>query len=1032
MRRVQVLIRGGIRLGILYLLVWAVSVVWDGGGAFYREGVERTLEFFPLAFEVDLFAAFLCMACAWHTAGFWLWVYTVKGSHHKAVFRHPLPAQPLRHYFRLRMRRPTGAAVTSLLGLLFALQALQQLQFSSFASGPFALVYTFPLLPDLGSRGTPWLVYGVAHLGVVAFGWWLLGAMAGKRHRPSRDGSNAFVQYQVRRNPVAQVFAIVVLLAHLPLASITAAASPHPFHGVVVLCSLAGMSLAALVGQAVSLGIMRRHDIWFAALIEQARRQGPASEEYIAWESTLTFLTGEKPLPLDGYAGMDSPPFTEKGDKAKAWSGFFSKKRAARTAGAKPSHAAAGEAKPRRTQAQASRDGEKLLARAKTYLKNNKAGKARALLQRLTEHEDLRVRQHADELLSACPAKDASRFSLLRIARMSAVAALAVGVVITLGVALQWSTLPGADETRQLARSAHFHVKKKNVQGKSRVTLFGNRYDYSLNISRENIAEAFQQAVIASEDHRFYEHSAPYILAKFAQAGAMCAASKLNPLSGGACHGNSTLAQQLARNLFLSEQRSVARKLSELLWALKMETGLSKDEILNLYMNRIYLGNGNYGVEMAARDYFQKKASDLETTEAAYLAAAIKRPGWNWHQDREGASQRARLILALMRQHGYTDADHVLPENFRPWSGNRQVHKPYLGHLWQWAKSDIAPIMQSMPDGNYKVLTSLNAEVQIYAEKALHNEVARLQKRGKPVSQGAVVVMRPDGQVLAMAGGVGERGRYFNRAKRTEGLLPRPPASAFKPFVYLAALESGLEPDSRIYAGPVSIPMQGSAKPYQPRNHDGKQYAYVSLRDGLVHSINTAAVHLLYSHVGFERLFGTVERLGIAPDTMRKQWGVALGQNGVSLIEMTAAYCVFANGGKAVQPYTVRAITSESGKTIWHRPEEKAKQVFRREDISDLNSMLRDVVRYGTGRRATEGLSGAVMLAGKTGTGDGFVDAWFIGYTADLVIGVWLGNDQPTTMDGVYGGTGPARVYNDLMRKLIDYTDITSGTGALP
>jgi len=457
--------------------------------------------------------------------------------------------------------------------------------------------------------------------------------------------------------------------------------------------------------------------------------------------------------------------------------------------------------------------------------------------------------------------------------------------------------LPGARETLQLAGSAHIHVKKKTINGNNKLELFGNRYDYSMNTSLENISMDFQHAVIASEDHRFYDHGAPYILAKFAQASVLCAMNKINPFSDTACHGNSTVPQQLARNLFLSEKRSITRKFSELLWALKMETGLSKEEILNLYMNRIYLGNGNYGAEMAARDYFLKNASELKPNEAAYLAAAIKRPSWNWHQDRQNATQRAQLILALMKKHGYAEPQVTMPENFKPGLGYKILHKPYLGHLWQWAESDVAPIMTSLPDGNYKVLTTLNAEVEIYAEKALGKEISRLKRIGKKASQGAVVVMKPNGEVLAMVGGVGNKGRFFNRAKRTKGLLPRPPASAFKPVVYLAALESGLKPTSLVYAGPVSIPMVGTTKPYQPENHDGKVYNTVSLRHGLVYSINTAAVHLLHQYVGFDKLTDTAHRLGIQADTLEKKWGLALGQSGVPLIEMAGAYCVFAQWG---------------------------------------------------------------------------------------------------------------------------------------
>ncbi|MCP3889471.1 MAG: hypothetical protein GY702_11465 [Desulfobulbaceae bacterium] len=1008
------MIRGGIRLGILYLFVWAVSAYWDGGEALYSNVIEGLRENLPFSSRVNLFLAFLGTACFWNLAGFWLWVYTIKLDPKKGSVRPPLPDQPVRYYFRLRPRRTTGAIAGGLLAMLFGIQTLHGLRSFPLFSEPFSFVYNFPLLPGLGSKVTVWLVYGCVHFGVVALCFVLLNALTFKslRSKTTNDGSHLFRQYYAGCQPVIKVFTVAVLLAHYPLSAITAVTHSHPFHGLVVLCSLLSLLLAAFLGQIISFGVAKRQDDWLASMRESSKCKGHLSDEYRVWESALLFLTGEKLVDGQDFFSAASIGSTEDDPE--------------------PESAAESAPEPIKKPDYVIDKSGKLLIKAKTYLHNNKVHRARKLLQQLSKIEDHRISQHARELLQANPPRQSKRFSVFRVVRVAIVVSLAVAVVSSFGLAIQWSTLPEADETRQLAQSAHIHVKKKNVQGQSKLQLFGNRYDYSMNTSLENISEAFQYAVLASEDHRFYDHGAPYIVAKFAQAGLLCAAKKLNPLSNGACPGNSTLPQQLARNLFLSEERSITRKLSELLWALKMEMGLRKDEILAYYMNRIYLGKGNYGVEMAARDYFGRSASDLRTAEAAYLAAAIKRPSWNWHQDKESAIKRARLILALMKKHGFVNPEEVLSEDFRPQLGYRELHKPYLGHLWQWAKGEVVPIMKSLPNGNYKVLTTLNAEVEIYAEKALNNEIARLKRSGKQVSQGAVVVMRPDGELLAMVGGAGENGRYFNRAKRTEGLLSRPPASTFKPFVYLSALELGFEPATLINAQPVSIPMPGAQKAYQPENHDEKKYGNISLREGLVYSINTAAVRLLYDQVGFEKLFNTLERLGIQTDNLDEQWGLALGQSGVSLTEMVAAYCIFANGGREVKPYSVTAITSESGKTIWRRSREKKKRLFKATHISDMNSMLRDVVRFGTGKRAVDGISRELIVAGKTGTGDNFVDAWFIGYTSDLVIGVWLGNDTPVEMNGVYGGSSSARVFNDILKKITSYTDIAAKNGSLP
>ena len=594
-------------------------------------------------------------------------------------------------------------------------------------------------------------------------------------------------------------------------------------------------------------------------------------------------------------------------------------------------------------------------------------------------------------------------------------------------VGWQWLQLPTAEETRQLARSAHVHVRKAGSGADVRLTLIGNRYDYSLNTSLENVSEHFLNAVVASEDHRFFSHGPGYMVAKFVQAGALCAARKLNVFASSAgCAGNSTITQQLARNLFLSESRSIVRKLTELLWAIKMELGLSKQEILEFYVNRLYLGRGNYGVELGARDYFRKSASELGIFDAALLAAAIKRPGWNIRQDIEAARARAALIVALMRRHGYVKKGVRFPSGYTPRRGQRGPSRPYLGHLWQWIRPTALEALTDLPDGDYKILTTLNAEVEIYAERHLEAQVRALQRAGIPASQGAVVVMRPDGRVLAMVGGVGDdvEARGFNRAKRTRGLLPRPPASAFKPFVYLTALEAGVDPDDLIDARPVSIRVPGDPRPYRPLNHDGRSYGYISLREGLVKSVNTAAVRLLHDRLGFEALFEVLGRLGIKTGDFRQQWGIALGSQGVPLMEMTTAYATFANGGTTVQPSGFVAITTDSGKVVWRAPAPSRRRAFDPEDIEKLSGMLTGVVANGTGAQARAGLPREQPVAGKTGTGDSFVDAWFIGFTDNLVIGVWIGNDRPRTMPGVYGGTAPARTFNRLLRDVLTHTEV--------
>ncbi len=604
-----------------------------------------------------------------------------------------------------------------------------------------------------------------------------------------------------------------------------------------------------------------------------------------------------------------------------------------------------------------------------------------------------------------------------------------------------WWNLPDVEQTRLIARSAHIHVSKRTVGSEQtgragiELELVGNRFDYSLNTSLENVSPHFLNAVIASEDRHFREpkfgYRLAYMLGKFAQAAITCFV--IRPvIEGIGCRGNSTLPQQLARNLLLGEYRGPIRKVIELIWAIKMEYGFTKDDILEFYVNRLYLGSGNYGVEMASRDYFGKSAAQLTRAEAAYLAAAIKKPGWNWRQDRPGALKRGRLILELMKREGYASSRDALPGNFAPTRGRRSLRKPYLGHLWQWVRNEIEEEMRRLPDGNYKLFTTLNAEVEIYAERELEKEIGRWRRKGKPVSQGVAVIMRPDGEILAMVGGVGDdvAGRGTNRSKRTGNLIARPPASTFKPFVYLAALEHGLKPDSLIGAEPVEIPDASGGGSYRPRNDRDKRFGKVSMREGLAQSINTAAVRLL-RRIGYQRLFDTLERLGLETEHLRRELGLALGSSGVPMVEMVGAYATFANGGRKVVPRAVIAIATETGRILWlGREPGNGGTVFSENSIAALNGMLREAVERGTGREAAASKSLRGMeIAGKTGTGDGFVDAWFIGYTPDLVIGVWFGNDRPLKMTGLYGGEGPARTFRSILTRLVEHTDLASPRG---
>ena len=932
-----------------------------------------------------------------------LWLAPVPLDRRLGVLRHPFAARPLRIHLRFRATRFFMAVLLEIWLLVVAWKYLLSLDIAAPAIQLPGVGYGDWLDAVLAQA----VVQVAVLLGLVALHWACMRAFAPK------SGTLGFVRYHVDRLPIRRFLLLMVLGVILPCLSVFAAISSHPQAPLLGLASVVGLGIVSLLAVPLTLLWERRKDVWLRdALVGRAAPAENMSARELAIRCVAFLQPGELAT-LAAVAGPAvAPPSTESVDVMPSTDVVeaeltFADQPELEVADFEPSVELASSA------------ASLALERGREYLDAGENRRARRALRDAVASGDPDERADAEQLLKAAGAGVPWRLVFST--------SLLVFVGLLSVFAWQWLQLPSIGETRALARSAHVHVRKSGESDNVRLSLLGNRYDYSLNTSLDNVSKHFINAVIASEDRRFRDHGPSYIVAKFIQAGLFCVARKLNVFSSATgCAGNSTISQQLARNLFLSEPRSITRKLKELLWAIKMELGFSKDEILKFYLNRLYLGRGNFGVELGARDYFAKSSSQLSLYEAVLLAAAIKRPGWNWNQDRKGALKRATLIVALMRRHGYAPEGAKFPSNFRPKMGNRRVTKPYLGHLWQWIQPDVAHALEDLPNGDYKVLTSLNAELEVYAEWHLEAEIKRLRRAGVNATQGAAVLMRPSGEVLAMVGGVGGnvRGRGFNRAKRTTGLLPRPPASAFKPFVYLAALEMGLTPQSRINARPVSIKVKGDPKPYQPQNYDGKVRDFISMREGLVKSVNTAAVRLLHDEVGFERLFSTLTRLGIQTDGIRKQWGLALGSQGVSLIEMASAYAVFANGGRSVQASGFNAITTADGRVVWRAPRARRSREFKQRHIQQLDSMLRDVVSNGTGQRAAYKIPASNVVAGKTGTGDSFVDAWFIGYTEELVIGVWIGNDRPRSMRGVFGGTAPARAFNAMLRDIINHTDV--------
>ncbi len=502
-------------------------------------------------------------------------------------------------------------------------------------------------------------------------------------------------------------------------------------------------------------------------------------------------------------------------------------------------------------------------------------------------------------------------------------------------------------------------------------------------------------AVIATEDRKFWTHWG------FDPAGLVRAAF-VNLRSGRFAQGGSTLTQQLAKNLFLTPERTLGRKVEEVVLALWLELRLSKHEILELYLNRVYFGGGAYGIEAAAQRYFDKSARALTLPEAAVIAGLLKAPSrFAPTSSPRLAMIRSHSVLAKMHDAGYiTAAEEQKARSRRLVFANTRRDSER-----QAADYAIDYVLDRMPEalggGNGEIVvdTTIDRNMQRHASAVVAEAIKR-EGGELDVDQAAVTVLDLTGGVRAMVGGRSYADSQFNRAVKAM----RQPGSAFKPIVYLAALEKGYTPDSVAYDLPFNL------DGWSPKNDNGRFSGATTLRQALAQSINTIAVRLMMD-VGPDKVVTLAKRLGIEA-VLRPEPSLALGTSEVSLLDLTGAYGAFATGGAVVEPHVIRRIRSSTGRVLYARPAPSGDTVAAPGSIAALNGMLQTVVESGTGKRA--GL-GAHATAGKTGTSQDFRDAWFIGYTAHYMGGVWTGNDNGSPMRKATGGNLPALIWNRIM-----------------
>jgi penicillin-binding protein 1A len=506
------------------------------------------------------------------------------------------------------------------------------------------------------------------------------------------------------------------------------------------------------------------------------------------------------------------------------------------------------------------------------------------------------------------------------------------------------------------------------------------------NVALKELPAHLPKAFIAIEDRRFYSHMGidPMGIVRAAAA---------NVMHRGVSQGGSTLTQQLAKNIFLTQERTIMRKLQEAELALWLEHKYSKNEILELYLNRVYFGSGAYGVEAAAQKYFGKSARKVTLAEAAMLAGLVKSPSrLAPNRNPEGAERRAQTVLSAMAEAGFITEAQAKATIDHPAYAVKPASAGTINYVADWI-IEVLDDLVGQVEQNIVVETSIDPKLQSAAEAAVIDELAAKSVKFN-VTQGALVAMTPRGAVRAMVGGRNYADSQFNRAVTAK----RQPGSAFKPFVFLTAIEYGLTPDTVRQDAPINV------KGWTPENYTKEYFGPVTLTQALAMSLNTVSVRLGLE-VGARSVVRTAHRLGISSK---------LEANASIALELTGAYAPFANGGRSATPHVIERIrTSDGSKTLYKRPPELFGQVVDARSVAMMNAMMQETLLSGTARKAE--IPGW-RAAGKTGTSQDFRDAWFVGYTANLVTGVWLGNDDNSPTRKATGSGLPVEVWTRFMR----------------
>lgn len=517
-------------------------------------------------------------------------------------------------------------------------------------------------------------------------------------------------------------------------------------------------------------------------------------------------------------------------------------------------------------------------------------------------------------------------------------------------------------------------------------------------VDLDGIPANLQHAIIATEDKNFYKHHG------YDPAG-LARSTFANLAAGHVVQGASTITQQLARILFLSNEKTFTRKIKELVVAVRIEKTIPKTKILEMYLNNVYLGSGAYGVEGASQIYFNKHLNNLTLAECALLAGLPQAPSvYSPFNDKDLAIKRRNQVLKRMYKMRYITKDEynsAIDEklHLNPLPQIYTLNKaPYFCDYVMKELESLGFDEVEISQGGYKVITTLDYNAQVKANEAIVKNMNAWGLTGDK-KQAAVFSYSPiDGKILAYAGG-----KDYSKSQYDRVFAIRPPGSAFKPFVYATAIEKGLGPNDLIEDAPFK------AGNWSPHNYHNTYRGKIPAYKALMVSSNVCAARLIES-TGIRSVIQMARVLGITTP-LEYDYTIALGSNGVKLYEITRAYGAFANGGYKVEPYAIERIETSRGQVVYQAPKTKITKVMEVNTAATLTAMLKTVLKSGTGVAANIGKP----AAGKTGTTDDYKDAWFIGYTPDIVTGVWVGNDDNTKNNNVTGGTVPALIWKDII-----------------